>query len=299
MNCEMNKKKNCPLIIIMLVFWLSIHHLNAQDVNSNNSENSKATEILANSRKAIALGTEKINIQKISLIFNVSRITKEFIKVRNENRESQSGGEREYHAALPNKFRYSESITTNETNSITKYILDDNLLDFESYSVWEGQRYEHNFPGSKKPTDEQVINEKKEELFFLFFPILLESADFQLEFRFIGKAELKSGKNSVKADVLEADIGKEKKIKLFFDETTHLLNLLITEGKLPRRVDMEEKRYYTDYKAVEGLMIANKINVNRKESNDIVIREYFEQQILKSAKIGPTFKPDFFRVKKK
>lgn len=283
-------------LVLILLLILITSFANAQDVNSNKEEKFKTSEILLNARKAIGLSTEKLNVQKISLVFNVSVVSKIFIVERNEKRETEQSGEREFYTTLPNKFRYLESMKIEDTNWINNFILNGNLLDIENYGVSQGQQYENDPSALGNQTEEQMVSEKKEEIFYILFPILLESSDFfPLEFKYIGKAEL----NEEKADVLEAVLSEESKVKLFFDETTHLLKLLITENKLQNGAEFKEKRYYSDYKTVDGLKIANKINVEIRKSSKRITSESFEEQILKSAKINPTFKPNFFEVKKK
>ncbi len=295
MNCEKGEKKRECLMITILSVLLFTGIVDAQNVDSNNEEISKATEIIENSRKALGLGKEKLNIQTISLNYSVSIFVKEFIKVRDEKRERQGHGEREIHTTLPNKSRYEESMTIEDTDWITKFVLDEKLIDYENYGIWEGKRYENDSPNSNKLSKEQLINEKKTDLIFILFPVLLESSDLSLRFRYIGKAELNNGK----ADVLEADMRPQKRVRLFFGETSQLLNLLTIESKLPSGTLITEKKYFSDYKIIEGLKIANKIISETKESNELFDRESFEEQELKSVKVNPSFKDNFFEVKKK
>jgi hypothetical protein len=284
---------------ILIIVCLSVNSVTAQDSKLNNEEQTKANEVLAKSHKAIGLETKKMNIEKISLIFNVLRNTKLSIKENKIERDTQDSGEREFHIMLPSMFRYLETMILGDTTSIAKFILNDNLLNEDRYTVWEGRRTEIQIPGQENPTDEQkkqLIQDKREEVFFILFPILLESSHlFPLEFKHVGKAEL----GGEKADVLEAALNKEIKIRLFFDEKTRLLKMLLTESKFKNGSESEEKRFYSDYKNVEGLMIAKKINIETKQISKRLNFQSVEELILKSVKINPTFKPSFFEVKKK
>lgn len=299
MICKINEIKNSCLIIILVMFWLPFGYVKAQDSNLNNQEKTKADEILLSARKAIGIGKEKLNLQKISLIYDVSTSSSLFIKERKEKRQSQASGERELHSLLPNNFRYLESLKMEDTVWITKFTLNGNLMDADKYGMWEGKRTEIQTKGQENPSEErkkQEIREKKEEVFFFLFPILLESSDLiPLAFNYVGKAEL----NSEKADVIETRLNEETKIRLFFDEASHLLKLLTTESILQNGSNFEEKRFYSDYKTVEGLMIANRINVETKLTSNRLDSQTIEEQTLKSVKINPTFKSNFFEVKKK
>jgi hypothetical protein len=299
MICKIFEVKNVFSIIVLIIICLFVNSVTAQDVNISNDEKAKANEILAIARKATGLGKEKGNIGKISLIYNVSKFDKTFIKDSKREDESQQIGEREFNSELPNKFWFLESLKLEDTLWISKFILDGDLLDADKYGMWEGQRTEIQIKGRENPTEEQKrqeIREKKEEAFFILFPILLDSSGFfPLEFRYIGKAEF----NSEKADVVEAILNEESKIRLFFDETTRLLKILMTESKLQNGTQIEEKRFYSDYKTVDGLKIAKKINVELKQTHTRFVSEGIEEQTLKTIKINPTFKPDFFEVKKK
>lgn len=296
MICKINKIKNSFSVIILLMFWLSVNFVQAQSGNAITEEKTKANEILQKSRKAIGLEAEKQKVSKISLNYNFSSFTKQLIIEKKEERTKQGNGKKEFHTMLPNSFRYSESINLDDTLWISNFTLAGNLLDEESYGMSEGKRYENEPQGLAKSSKEQAIRDKKEDIFFMLFPVLLESKDFfPLDFKSVGKADI----NGEKADVLEVILSEESKTRLFFDEQTHLLKMIITNSKLPNGAEIEEKRFYSDYKAVDGLMIAHKVNIDMKQSHKRLKSEKVEEQILKSAKINPTFKPNFFEVKKK
>ncbi|MGI8555907.1 MAG: hypothetical protein ACR2LT_06080, partial [Pyrinomonadaceae bacterium] len=98
--------------------------------------------------------------------------------------------------------------------------------------------------------------------------------------------------------VLEAILHDESNLRLFFDEQSHLLKLMINSGKYPQGGEYEEKRFFSDYKENGSLMIANKINIESKQSTKFGNAEIIEEMTVKSIKFNPTFKPNFFEVKK-
>lgn len=69
-------------------------------------------------------------------------------------------------------------------------------------------------------------------------------------------------------------------------------NIKIQDG------EFEEKRFFSDYKEVNGFMIANKINIESKQSGKVFSSETSEEMTIKSIKFNPTFKPNSFEVKK-
>lgn len=145
------------------------------------------------------------------------------------------------------------------------------------------------------------------------FPIMLENPlDFPLSFSYIGKAEF----NRNKMDVIEAKLEQNKTYRLFFDEKTHLLSLMIPVENLGQgNNEIETKYFYSDYQLINGLMVAKKINIetisNIKDIKaKIIIKEIeipkakqretrmLSEINVKELKLNMTFKPNTFDIKK-
>lgn len=301
----MKTKKNAFIVffsvrVLLFGFCLCAFSFlsNAQNaVDSNQESTSRADEIINLSRKAIKKGKNSSKIDGLNVVFSVTNQTK---LTRNDNKSTEiqeDNGERELNLSF-NKIKFSENLGDKNRSSIYNFVLNNDRLESDSYGLSEGKRIDFQVKGQENPNEQQkkqeLLNVKK-ELFVTLYPILLESADFSsLKFKYIGKAE----SNAETADVLETLLDEETTIKMFFDQDTHLLKMLIRNTKTPQ-FEFEEKRFYSNYKENDGLIVANKINIEIRQSNKAVNIQKFEEQTLKLLKINPTFKSNFFEIKKK
>ncbi|HSK71274.1 MAG TPA: hypothetical protein VK892_06235, partial [Pyrinomonadaceae bacterium] len=139
------------------------------------------------------------------------------------------------------------------------------------------------------PTNEEGISNLKRSVFPVLFPILLDSSDcFPYNFSYIGVAESKDGR----ANMIEAVSSDNITYRLFFDEKTNLLLLLTKTWINKANVKRELKYFYSNYKNIEGLQIASTVKI--EDGGKLI-----QTQEIKSLKINPTFKANFFNVKKK
>ncbi len=93
------------------------------------------------------------------------------------------------------------------------------------------------------------------------FPILLfNPINTDVEYEYVGKAE--SAKQ--RADIIDVKSDFYRKIRLFFDEKTHLLLMMTQELDKPESKYIE-KRYFSGYETVDGLLIAKRIGVDAEE----------------------------------
>lgn len=257
----------------------------------------KSNEILSQARKAIRKGNESLKIDSLTINYSVSRQMK---FVRNDNKSTtnqEDSGEIVLNLSLPDKYKFAETTGDANTSTIYNYILNGDQLENETYGISNGRRMEFQINGQGQPTAEQkqrTFLRVKKLNSLLLFPIILESPAYPLEFHYIGKAEA----DGQRADVLEAVLHDESSLRLFLDEQSHLIKLLINTGKYPQGGEYEEKRFLSDYKENSGLMVASKINIESNQSTKFGNAETYEEMIVKSFKINPTFKPNFFEVKK-
>lgn len=102
------------------------------------------------------------------------------------------------------------------------------------------------------------------------FPIILTSyQDKNVKFEYVGKAEAPDGR---RADIVELKTDTSaSKIRLFFDEKTHLLLMTTFEdvikrnvkkgGKYDGFVETKSTYYFSGHEVIDGLLIPKKINM--------------------------------------
>lgn len=280
-----------------ILLLLNGNQLKAQDGNPDEQALAKGSEVL--NKAAQSINQNQLKLNAISLVFSVVKQTK---LTRNEKvSESTERGERELNIQLPNKIKYFESLGTVDYTGISEYTLNETDYSSENYSLSQGRRVSYEVKGGKLSPEEQKQQGTlwlKRQAFIYVFPITLEPFADSPAFKYVGKAEA----DDSRADVLEVTLSDENKARFFFDEQTHLLRMIIMSGKNRQSGEYEEKRFFSDYKKIDGLMVANKINVERKESvkiaNQIANVEQIEEITLKSIKFNPTLKSDIFKVSK-
>lgn len=286
--------KNRYFLAVLLLLCISVINLNAQENDPQKARLEKAREILEQSRNTS--GKKTSPAKGISYVISVTRHLK---IVRNSKVfESEEQGERQLHVSFPNKLKYSESLWNGNDTTVSEYVLNENKYASEVYSMSDGKRMELQTKGEEKPSEERQKTDAlrlKKKIFLNLFPAFLETSEYlPVAFSYFGKAM--SDKES--ADVLETILPDTSRIRVLIDDRTHLLKMMIDNGKNQQNGEYEEKRFFSDYKEVGGLMLPGKINIERKESTPSLTAEMTEEIILKSIKLNPVFKSSFFEVKK-
>jgi hypothetical protein len=161
--------------------------------------------------------------------------------------------------------------------------------------------------GQMKESFERIRQLSKEEirqgLWINVFPLLLgvpwDSTDV---FVHIGKAE--SGE--IRADIIELVSKNKKRIRLFFNECTHLLLMTTVEEK-GTGSGAKTTNYYSDYNEMDGILLARKI-VSESEFSILTQAEFLGQKIyprttrrikertIRGFEINPKFPPDNFEI---
>ncbi len=134
--------------------------------------------------------------------------------------------------------------------------------------------------------EKQRIPKFKYKVFSNSFQFILNFGD-DSKFNWVGVAKA----SEQKADVIETALSDTYKIKLFFDQNSHLL--LMTTVKFYDEVqekDFEQKFFYSDYKEENGLLYAHKIIV--QENGEVV-----EERAIKILNLNLELKPNFFDLK--
>lgn len=134
----------------------------------------------------------------------------------------------------------------------------------------------------QKKIEKQKKPKFKYEIFtnLLYIPLHVEGVDF----RFVGIAT--AGKQ--KAEVIEASFDDIYKLRLFFDQETHLLLMMtsVFYDDVQER-ELSHKFFYSDYREKDGILFAHKVLM---EENNTVI----ETRKIKSVKQNIRLESDFF-----
>lgn len=284
----------CLFYLFTLVLFLSISSVisNAQSL----SNRQRAEEIINQSRKAVRGKNESVKIKGLSVTFS-STERQVFTKNNGQPKPSESVIDREMDLSFPDKVKFSLSLTSeeNDSPSVSKFILNGDQFNSESYAAFGGKKVNINLEQTEEQKKEAILRTKKQN-FLWVFPLILESSDYvPVEFVYIGKAQV--GSSGERADVLETVLHDQSKLRLFFDEQSHLLKMLINAGTTSNGAVYEEKRFFSDYKEKNGFLIPNKITTEETSVVKTGKFETSEEINLKSIEFNPTFKPDFFKMK--
>ena len=286
----------CLYYLVIFLLPISVFSIQSktQDKSINLQDVKKAEEIIDLSRKAVKGKNESAEFTGLSTVFSLESHALDTLKGK-EPKTSESSGEIKLDLSFPDKAKFSKSeeYKVEDNRIFYNFVLNGNKYDSESYNIFNGQRLDTSIEQTEEQKSQATLEAKK-QVFLEVFPILLEATDYaSLEFSYIGKAEA----NSEKADVLEASLPDESKIRLFFDEKSHLLKMLTNIGKTRFGAEYEEKRFFSDYKEKEGFMVANKINVEKTSLTKAGKFEENDELTIKSAKFNPDFRPSFFEMK--
>jgi hypothetical protein len=285
-------------LTVFLVF-LSIfsNHLKAQDKLPAPQAVKKAEEILNLSRKVLRGKNVSEKINGLSATFFTDSQTI-ITRAGKSLPPSEETGEIKIDFSSTDKVRYAQSKTNKGDNSQSFYnfTLNNDKYKPDSYTIFNSKRDDNNYIFNQKSEEEkrETILEVKRQNFLRIFPLILESPNYvPLNFYFIGIAEA----DGEKADVLEAILPKQSNLRLFFDKNSHLLKLIIYSGKNKIDKDYEEKRYFSDYKEMNGFMIPAKTIFELKSGLRDGEYNTKEELTLKSFKVNPAFKSDNFEIK--
>jgi hypothetical protein len=132
------------------------------------------------------------------------------------------------------------------------------------------------------------------------FPILLFNPWEKSSFTYVGRAV---ADNST-AHIIELANTNNRITRYFFDDKTHLL-LMMTDEVNRAQATIKTTYYFSNYKTVNGLSVAHKINsevvskVKQKvgEKNITSSSKVFSEVIIKSFQINPSFDSSTFLVK--
>ena len=136
-----------------------------------------------------------------------------------------------------------------------------------------------------------------ENMWYHIFPVILQ-APFEptAQFVYIGKAE---AANQQRANIVDVKSDYSKKIRLFFDEKTHLLLMMNVTTDKGNGIQYQERYYYSDYQPTNGLLVAKQI---QRESREIDINTKSEKKLGNSFttvgefELNPKLSSDLFKI---
>ncbi len=260
----------------------------AQNVDENRQ---KATDILTKAGLAISKTRKNTDVKGINL--KTTSFVKDSYKIRDEPIENETSIETEISVQFLNKMKLKSNFDsknffrgTQESNqSSTEQILNGAQFSNLSEAFVNGEKVELPL---KYPSKQEGIAAAKTSSFINIFPILLNVFWTDApNYKYVGTAESKSDK----AEIIEVFLSEADSFRLFFDQKTGLLLMMIQNTLNKQNIRQETKHYFSDYQEKDGLLVANKIKI---EKNGKIM----EERKVNELKINPTFRADFFNVRK-
>lgn len=313
--------------ILFSVLFLFSGNIFAQN-NSDKLELGK--NIIKSARENIFKGQKAQEIKSIQIKTSMDTLKESVSQVEGKSDFKKSNRETietEISFALPHQIK-TVAIIYGKVNPAENYSKMESIFDGTDYArssdiISNGKRIDlsaliasmpSSAPESVKKQTEVVINhtpEKKdflEDVWINMFPLLLDFPwDSTIEYIYLGKAQA----GDTKANVVEIKSQFKSQIRLFFDEKTQLLLMMTVQSNSGDTVSRKDTHYFSNYEIADGFLVAKKININgqfidktRKENENlptILGRENktTSEIIVKEFKVNPTFKPNFFEIKKK
>ena len=290
----------------------------------------KADQILKLVRKAIykkhdEKAIKSVYVERVQESVTESR-TNSDIEIAGEETRSRNIGRQKLSVAFPDLIR-SEITSYLDKNSSRKDLFKTNLIVngedavINRSAVIDGkpinlQRMRARINKIGKTSVKDIANIESKEvvqkgLWLDLYPILLNLPwNRAPKFKYIGKAEA----DGTRADVLEMILTRDavdniqKQIRLFFDENTHRLLMIIIETS-SSKTRSQTTHYYSDYQEMDGLVLARKINTETVfsdqsgfeaagiKSTGVVIRTTTEA-VIEEFRVNPVFDSKIFEVKK-
>lgn len=255
--------------IISLLLFLTTNWLYAQTGSSiESSKSERGREIVSQARKAIDRGNGLTNLK--SFYINIDNTL-----------PGQTYSGMEISIVMPDKIKVISDLGNFKVFKIVsggKYSEDSEMnLNGEIYS---SRKMGGAAPKPKMPQyiEEALSKERVEylkknpdELNKLFmedafwssvFPILLTNPlNSDVTYEYVGKAE----SANQRADIVDVKSNFFRKIRLFFDEKTHLLLMMTKELDRTKSV-FTERYYFSNYQLTDGLLVARSV---KRESDDV------------------------------
>lgn len=279
-------KKNILGLSIALLLTSSIF---GQDLDLKKQ---KARELLSKASEAVHI-KKKVGEIKGLLIADAGFVQDDYT-VQNRQIKSESSTKTELSYESPCKIRHQSEYDTknflagkqSDNQSMTEDVLNEGSFYRKMEGYVDGKKIDLPL---KYPTKEEGIANLKQSVFSKLFPILFDTSNcFPYDFSYIGIAESKDGR----ANVIEAISPYNITYRLFFDEKTNLLLMIIETSFNKENQKRERKYFYSNYKELDGFKVATVVKIEAEG-------KFFESREIKSLKVNLVFKPNTFQVREK
>lgn len=284
---------------IFLLLFLTTNWIYAQtDSDKDAAKLEKGQEIVNLARKAIDKGSGLDNLKSFYINidesvpgadfrFEISLATPDKIRI-----DTILGGTKTIRVFKGGKYAEdSEMIINGEPMSMRS-------IGAPAYKPKIPQYIEETLPKErveylKKNPDELNKLFMEETFWSNVFPILLiNPLNADIKYEYVGKAE----SAAQRADVVDVKSNFFRKIRLFFDENTHLLLMLTKELNSTKSV-YTEKYYFSDYQLMNGLLIAKTV----KRESELAFKDGsgkknygLKEVVIKEIKINSNLKAGLF-----
>ena len=147
-------------------------------------------------------------------------------------------------------------------------------------------------------TKEYAQTEAYSDVMPLFLREWVGDKKSKKDYKYLGKAKVGKSQTDILEIVQPEKLKKTGSVRLFFDEKSKLLLLMLVEINIPNS-PAQVKYYFSDYQEIDGLLVAKKINTEAIATNKDGSKYRVIQQItVTDFKLNPVFKAGTFAVKK-
>jgi hypothetical protein len=266
-------------IFIFLFLMVSLFYSQDKPLIIDSKEE-KANQVLQDFRKKVSKKTNILDVKSLTVV------TDETFQLITDVATSDGKRKVETNFIFPDKIQRLTDGNYSTNKEISSIVLNGELISYTS-SLYKTSGEKINFDPFATMDQNALKTTLKRDCFYTIFPISLDSSwHLNLKFEYVGIAESKDGR----ASVIEAISKSGTKYRLFFDTNTNLLLMMIVSWQNKEK-SFEKKYFYSEYKEMDGLLIATKRVVEQD-------KKIIEETIIKSFKVNPTFKDNFFDVKK-
>ena len=266
---------------LITIFALS-SVISAQEKDSTTD---RSQEIIKQSQKKLGKKTDLNLLKTLTVNYETqSRLVfqDKIFESESKSRVSMEGSDK-FHA-VKSISHFTDGKQSNTEKQ--EYVLNGEQFSFDTNVIGaNGEKVD--FDVNKEVDKKQLRNSFKSEMFYLIFPLILDSSFyFPMNTKYIGTVESKDGK----AELVELTTPSKRVFKLFFDPRTDLLLMMSETWTNKDNKTFETKYFYSDYIEKSGLLFASKIAVEKKGT-------VIEEKTIKQIEVNPVLNLKLFNVK--
>ncbi|MFV0388869.1 MAG: hypothetical protein ACK5NT_08935 [Pyrinomonadaceae bacterium] len=174
--------------------------------------------------------------------------------------------------------------------TLEERVLNGNRVSYSSDMINGGpKQMKFDLPNTSSEEKANIVFRTR--IFPTLFPITYDLSILPFDFYYVGIAE----SENKRANVIEAAMKDGQTLKLFFDQDNDLLLLITFMSATDEGTVKEDKYFYSEYKDINGLLVATKIKRNQLLKNKAITEKNVELREVKELQINPTFKVDNFK----